>query len=219
MSGETFSGLVSFLAVAAASMYFGGVKPLQNLNRNTNQKNTLHLPVIDLKNFFNRETDPAKYREECKKVADALHNYGLVIIKDPRVFDKDNNTFIDTLERYFALSDGKRDARPKLGFQVGVTPENTERARDFCKTFGAYGPDDKPLSVCPPELDPKWRFFWRIGPKPESTLFPALNADPVVPPEIPEWESVMNNWGEKVSLRTFYSKRCSNRLISYPNLL
>ena len=64
--------------------------------------------------------------------------------------------------------------------------------------MGSMGPNNKPLSVCPPELDPKWRFFWRIGAVPTKTNFPALNADAVIPPEIPEWSEVMDNWGGKM---------------------
>ena len=64
--------------------------------------------------------------------------------------------------------------------------------------MGAYGPDDKPLSPCPPELDPKWRFFWRIGPVPEKTNFPFLNAEAVLPPEFPEWKETMDMWGNKM---------------------
>jgi isopenicillin N synthase-like dioxygenase len=64
--------------------------------------------------------------------------------------------------------------------------------------MGAYGPDNQPLSVCPPEYDPKWRFFWRIGPQPVSTHFPDLNPDPVIPAEFPEWNEVMNMWGNKM---------------------
>jgi hypothetical protein len=29
--------------------------------------------------------------------------------------------------------------------------------------------------------DPKWRYFWRIGNRPNSTEFPELNAEPVIP--------------------------------------
>ena len=49
-----------------------------------------------------------------------------------------------------------------------------------------------------PEFDAKWRFFWRIGPKPKETKFASLNMDPVLPPEIPEWSTVMDGWGNKM---------------------
>lgn len=160
--------------------------------------NTLALPVVELRAFFEKEEKSEEYMAECKKVAQAFHNYGLCVVRDPRVDEKDNNVFIDMVERYFEGSDGVRDARPEVGHQVGVTPEFTEKPIEKCTMIGAYGPDDKPLTICPPELDPKWRFFWRIGPQPKKTKFPGLNAEAVVPPEIPEWRMVMDMWGGKM---------------------
>lgn len=44
----------------------------------------------------------------------------------------------------------------------------------------------------------KWRFFWRVGSRPLETRFKELNADPVIPAGFPEWEDVMNTWGNKM---------------------
>jgi isopenicillin N synthase-like dioxygenase len=158
----------------------------------------LNLPVIDFSKFFHKEINPKDYAQECAKVAFCLHNYGIVILKDPRVFEQDNETFINLMEQYFEGSDGIRDARPEVHYQVGVTGEKIEKPRNHCARMGTMGPDDKPLSPCPPEKDPKWRFFWRIGPTPETTEFPALNMDPVIPPEFPQWKTVMDMWGGKM---------------------
>lgn len=84
----------------------------------------LKLPVIEISAHFNKSIDPETYANECKKVADALHKYGVAIVRDPRVDEKDNNTFLDMLERYFEQSDGVRDARPEYHYQVGVTPSH-----------------------------------------------------------------------------------------------
>lgn len=162
------------------------------------QPSTLVLPVIDFNAFYNRDKDPEAFRRECEKVADTFHRYGVVIVRDPRVSESDNNVFLDMMEKYFEGSDGVRDARPKIGYQIGVTGEGVERARNHCARMGAYGPDDKPLSPCPPEFDKKWRFFWRIGPIPEKTEFPQMNSDPVIPPEFPEWKDTMDMWGGKM---------------------
>ena len=159
----------------------------------------LQLPIIDFAKFFSKESNEKEYLAECEKVAEAFHKYGVCIVRDPRVKEADNNRFLNMMENYFEISDGIRDARPEFSYQVGVTPEFIEKPRDHCKRVGAYGPDDKPLSPCPPELDPKWRFFWRVGPVPEKTNFPALNADAVIPPEIPEWREVMDMWGGKMT--------------------
>ena len=90
----------------------------------------LKLPVVDFSAFFNKDKDPEAYIRECKKAAEAFHKYGVLAVRDPRVFSEDNERFLDLMESYFEISDGKRDARPDLSYQVGVTPEGTERARD-----------------------------------------------------------------------------------------
>jgi isopenicillin N synthase-like dioxygenase len=56
----------------------------------------------------------------------------------------------------------------------------------------------KPSTLCPPEADPKWRFFWRLGERPPVTSFPQLNAAPVIPQQLelfPDWSDQMNSWG------------------------
>lgn len=45
-------------------------------------------------------------------------------------------------------------------------------------------------------LDPKWRYFWRIGERPSITRFKELNATPVIPKHFPDWESLMNDSGK-----------------------
>lgn len=177
-----------------------GKKKLTNREKpaTRSEPNTLVLPVIDFNSYNNRDKDQETYKRECGKVADAFHRYGLVIVRDPRVSESDNHKFLNMMEKYFEVSDGIRDARPELGYQIGVTGEGIERARNHCARMGAYGPDDKPISPCPPEFDKKWRFFWRIGPVPEKTEFPQLNSDPVIPPEFPEWKDTMNMWGGKM---------------------
>jgi isopenicillin N synthase-like dioxygenase len=153
------------------------------------------IPLVDLATYLATGKDA----DACRDIANALHHYGVVICRDPRVSAQDNDRYLDMMERYFALSDGVRDARPEYSYQVGVTPSGKERPRNHCARMGTLGPGDKPLSPCPPELDPKWRFFWRIGPLPPfKTRFPALNMDPVIPPEIPRWRDVMDTWGSKM---------------------
>ena len=94
-----------------------------------------------------------------------------------------------------------------------------------CRT-AKLGEDEKALSLCPPERDPKWRYFWRIGDRPDpsvripaynqgcvsvhgrpgpdywlctalqETAYPDLNAENVEPAAFPEWAKTMNAWGE-----------------------
>jgi isopenicillin N synthase-like dioxygenase len=195
---------LGLLAVAAlASLWWMNRRKEEKGDGKAKGTDTLNLPTIDFTLFFNKDKDPAAYEAECAKVADALHRFGVVIVKDPRVAEADNNRFLDMMENYFEMSDGLRDARPAFSYQVGVTPANIEKPRDHCKIMGAYGPDNKPLSPCPPEFDPKWRFFWRVGPVPKETKFPSLNADAVIPPEFPQWKEVMDMWGGKMTTALF----------------
>jgi len=75
--------------------------------------------------------------------------------------------------------------------------------------------EDRP--ILPSGADPKERFFWRLGGRPEETgittfshlsspltlfmrflmneEFPNLKMAPVIPRSFPEWEEVMNTWG------------------------
>jgi isopenicillin N synthase-like dioxygenase len=188
--------------VVAAYLYWNSSSREENSTKAEEAK-PLTLPVVEFSAFFDKEKDPARYQAECAKVAHALHHFGLVVLRDPRVAEKDNDRFLNMMERYFAGSDGLRDARPEYGYQVGVTKDFVELPRNHCKSMGAYGPDNKPLSPCPPELDPKWRFFWRTGPKPETTEFPAENMDAVIPAEFPEWKEVMDSWGGQMTAALF----------------
>jgi isopenicillin N synthase-like dioxygenase len=108
-----------------------------------------------------------------------------------------NERFLDMLERYFEQPEDVKmqDVRKEYFYQVGATPSRTELPRDHCERMRAFKEADKPLSLCPPEKDPKWRFFWRMGERPPTTSFEQLNAPPVLPSAIPEWPEVMNSWG------------------------
>jgi hypothetical protein len=70
------------------------------------------------------------------------------------------------MERYFEQTDFVEDARPEFSYQVGVTPEHQEQARNHCARVKVLDESERPLTLCPPELDKKSRFFWRMGPRP-----------------------------------------------------
>ena len=57
---------------------------------------------------------------------------------------------------------------------------------------------EKNRAHIPTEADNKWRFFHRIGPRPQQTKFEELNASPVFPKSFPQWERVMETWGSKL---------------------
>jgi isopenicillin N synthase-like dioxygenase len=46
--------------------------------------------------------------------------------------------------------------------------------------------------VQPPVKDSKWRFFWKIGERPEEVKD---DIPQTIPEDFPEWEEQMNKWG------------------------
>jgi len=116
---------------------------------------------------------------------------------------------LDLLEDYFdqPISELKKDERPYLGYQVGVTLENTERPKcavnEPClNVIARLAPEEMPLDITGHAPDPKCRFFLKMGDKPPyETLYPALNAPNVVPdtPQIKErWVGNMEKWGRSM---------------------
>jgi len=164
------------------------------------QKSTEQLgdiPTIDLARFLAKSPENEIWKEDCKAIAECLHKYGVLVVKDPRVPHHHNETFIDMMEKYYERTEQEKakDVRKELHYQVGVTPARTEKARSHCEKFKNLSESDRPESICPPDFDNKLRFFWRMGERPPVTEFQQLNADPVVPEGIPEWTDVMNTWG------------------------
>jgi hypothetical protein len=140
-------------------------------------KASFEVPVVDL-DVYRANPLSAEGQEQCAKTADAFHKYGLLAVRDSRAAESDNDRFIDMLERYFEQPDDvvAVDVRKDLHYQVGTTPSFTELPRDHCDRMRAMKELDAPLSLCPPEKDPKMRYFWRIGKVPDDTKFPQVRA-------------------------------------------
>ncbi|OIW34210.1 Clavaminate synthase-like protein [Coniochaeta ligniaria NRRL 30616] len=169
----------------------------------------MDLPVIDLDIFLHNPQDSPQVQAECKRAAEGLIAYGALVLHDSRVSEDDNATFLDLLEDYFAQPEAtlKRDERPELSYQIGVTLENTEKPKcavdEPClDVIARLEPAERPLDVAGHAPDPKCRFFWRVVEKPPyETQFPGLNA-PNVTPEAPgireRWTPVMDQWGSSM---------------------
>jgi isopenicillin N synthase-like dioxygenase len=165
------------------------------------------LPVFDLSAIL--ESKPGSEGESllkaCKDMAKCLHDTSCLVVRDPRVSEGDNIKFMEMVKRYYAQDDEakKADARPEIHYQVGVTPAGVEKA--ICASdpkciaeMDSMPEEHRPLK--PKTADPKWRFFWRVGPRPEEsdTKFPDLNAAPVVPEAFKgEWADTCDGWGNK----------------------
>lgn len=167
---------------------------------------SMDLPVIDLDVFLHRPRESPEVQAECASAADALVTYGALVLHDSRVSERDNDTFLDLLEDYFAQPEDelKKDERPELSYQVGVTLENTEKPKcavdEPClRVIERLAPEERPLDISAHAPDPKCRFFWRmVEAPPYETQFPGLN-DANVTPEAPHirerWAPVMDQWG------------------------
>jgi hypothetical protein len=173
------------------------------------QQLSMDLPVIDLDVYLNHPSDSPEVQAECEKAAKALITYGALVLHDSRVSSEDNDVFLDLLEDYFAQpeEDLRRDERPELSYQIGVTLENTEKPKcavdEPClDVIQRLHPSQRPLDIAGHSPDPKCRFFWRmVEAPPYKTEFPGLNAANIVPdaPHIKDrWSPAMNQWGSSM---------------------
>jgi len=187
----------------------------RNLNELVVTSEMEMLPVVDLTDYLHEVGNTSLPHSslsssrfaECRQLADALEHFGAVLVRDPRVSRDDNDRFLDLMEMYYAQPREVKlaDARPDVYYQVGVTPDGTERPRtdrvnrEMADTWAKKTPRHAPHPV--QGADPKWRFFWRIGPRlPEgATAFPEMNAEPVIPLGLADqWAPVMDAWGNKL---------------------
>lgn len=129
--------------------------------------------------------------------------YGAAIVRDPRLEPGAAAAFRSLMERYFAQPRAAKlaDARPGVFYQVGATPDLVELPRPNDAFVAALAPPHLPRSAARVRArakDPKWRFFWRVGPRPppDATRFPQLNAPQVVPAAFrAEWAPTMDAFG------------------------
>ena len=138
------------------------------------------MPIIDMELYLSTVTNCSPSQaalDECKKVAECFHRYGIIIIRDPRVNMDDNDEYINLMEEYFA-NVGDRfytneiidEIKPEFHYQVGATPEYIEKAREHGERLDALrlADEDMPISPRVPVMDAKWRYMWKIGQRPEG---------------------------------------------------
>uniref|UniRef100_A0A6N2LY89 Non-haem dioxygenase N-terminal domain-containing protein n=1 Tax=Salix viminalis TaxID=40686 RepID=A0A6N2LY89_SALVM len=178
----------------------------------------MEIPVIDLSRYLEIAdqlgTEPVILSgqieefgswlgELCKEVSQILRETGALVVKDPRCTAEDNDKFIDMMEKYFERPREFKllQERSHLHYQVGVTPEGVEVPRSLVdeemqKKLKAMPKEFQPSTPSGP--DPKWRYMWRVGPRPSNTRFKELNSEPVIPEGFPEWKDTMDSWGCKM---------------------
>ncbi|THG23399.1 hypothetical protein TEA_019948 [Camellia sinensis var. sinensis] len=195
----------------------------------------MELPVIDLAPYLEKSAkcsrevgekklDDPNLQKLCEEVSRTLAQTGALLVKDPRCSAQDNDRFIDMMEKYFQRPPQfkRLQERPHLHYQVGVTPEGVEVPRSLVDEeiqgkLRAMPKEFQPSTPMGP--DPKWRYMWRVGPRPSNTRFQVshlhfilnikmvlllsltvmeLNAEPVIPEGFPEWKDTMDSWGYKM---------------------
>ncbi|XP_008231344.1 PREDICTED: uncharacterized protein LOC103330528 [Prunus mume] len=160
----------------------------------------MELTVVDLSLYLGSK---GEVEELCGEVSRSLRETGALLVKDPRYTAEDNDRFLDMMERYFDRPpEFKRlQERPQLHYQVGVTPEGVEVPRSLVDEEMQEKLKELPKEFqpsIPKGADRKWRYMWRVGPRPSETRFQELNAEPVVPEGFPEWKDTMDSWGYKM---------------------
>ncbi|OCF34389.1 hypothetical protein I316_03903 [Kwoniella heveanensis BCC8398] len=143
---------------------------------------------------------------EARKAAESLILTGALIVQDSRALANEaNDRFLDLFEDYFNQDREvlKGDERPEVGFQVGVTLENTEKPKcasdENCQAIiASLEPDERPVDLGSHGADPKCRFFHRMSEKPPyESKFPVLETPNVTPKKFKgEWEERVGEWGE-----------------------
>lgn len=170
--------------------------PLTNISAFLNEKSSL--PSSFLISELSEST-----QKECKEVAEALHKYGSLAIKDPRSNPSDNHKFLDLMETYFQTRSKEfyehrsleqlTDCFPELGFETGVTPEYVEKARDHSKLMGTLTEENQSQTPTPVPKDAKWRYMYFIG-KDKLNGFD-LAPDAHKPKDFEDFEKIFNKWG------------------------
>ncbi|KAK0208773.1 hypothetical protein DFS33DRAFT_1459400 [Desarmillaria ectypa] len=151
----------------------------------------MDLSIINLDLFLSQPRHTKVVVDEYKKVADVMIVYGALLLRDSRVSEEDNSTFLDLLEDTFVQPEDiiKKDERPRY---LKLTKKTKCTADTSClRVIERLGHSESRWISC--------RLFWKMGDMPPyQTQFPGLNASNVVPQaeHIKEhWPPVMEKWG------------------------
>lgn len=64
------------------------------------------VPSIDISRYLAKGEG---WEGDCRQVADILHNYGLIYVKDSRMDGGQNGSYLDMMEKYFAIRSQQYD--------------------------------------------------------------------------------------------------------------
>ncbi len=155
------------------------------------------IPIVDLNRFLAKGRDV----EVEQSARHALCNLGVLILRDPRIPEGLPVRYRDMMENFYRLPRETKEAlvMPKLSdgkqiFESGWRPPNTEPSRKRVEVIDRIPVDVRPHE--PPPEDPKERYMWPFGPRPEKSLFPMLDELPHYNPDIPEWVPTKAAWAK-----------------------
>ena len=136
--------------------------------------------------------------ETAMQLVNALRDYGCVAVKDPRVNLNSNTEFVEMMSAYFQsrsemLSKGEKieEMFPEFGYETGITPEFTERAKKHKETIAMLQEENWPLTPQPPPKDSKWRYMYKIENRKDSEDF---QTPKVVPKDFENFERLSDEW-------------------------
>lgn len=167
------------------------------------------VPQIDITDFIAGKQSG----DACRRIADALHMFGCVAIKDPRVTFQQNEEYLKMMQQYFAkrgkqfYETGKADdSYPEFGFETGCTPEFIEKARPHKSLVESFTKANRPFSPLEPVADAKWRYMYPYRTEqnkqkkrdPNNQKFDQLDPDHVNPKDFPQFSQVMESWGKNL---------------------
>lgn len=158
----------------------------------------IEIPIVDLTRYLRTGDDT----ETASEVARALSEYGVLIIRDPRVNPSLPGQYRSMMERFYRLpteikSKYIQELLPdgRQIYETGWRPSYTEKPRRRTEVLHLIPDDAKPHE--PPSADPKERFMDPVGLRPESSEFPELDYLPrITPTEIEEWPELSDAWGK-----------------------
>ncbi|KAG0658108.1 hypothetical protein C6P46_006067 [Rhodotorula mucilaginosa] len=147
------------------------------------------LPVVDL-DIYRESNDASLVAAEARKTAEALIEYGALVVRDSRVSEEANERFLDVMEDYFA--------QPYEALQQDLRPEPKCRSSESCRAvIAALDPEERPLDLEGGHADPN--FFYRMGKAPPTTEFPSLRMENVIPHAFATtWQASMEEWGTQI---------------------
>ena len=149
------------------------------------------VPAVDLARYLNKAEG---WKEDCKLVADLMHNYGLVYANDPRVDHSHNEIFLDQMEEYFERRSNQFDQGIKDLDTCG--PDELPRGLKFAyleklpkhlEERQKLTEPNLPLTPLDFSVDPTWRYHWLVNSK-----------NNIKPSDFPDFPTKMDNWGQQL---------------------